>query len=441
MTVPKQVPDSVGTSDGQRERTTAIFAVDFEGRVLSWNQAAEHLYGRTAEEMLGKPVSVSHRYEWLGGNNEKAVLKRIHRRGRWSGINFHILPDGRSLFVESEIVLFHDGNGLDIGLMTVILVATESPFELFLLLRKRRLWGTIMVVSGLVALSGNFLPTTGAWDTFPILCIPIAIVAIFKWKRLVAASNREGRRTVARSTIPAAEEVALPKQAPVLYLRSFDDDEAAANLQGELTEEEHLGSVLAQIGPFLAVGRPGEPFPELGASRVYLGDDIWQGTVAELLGVARLVVIRTGRSQGLLWEVERVARTIKPERLVILADNRRELVDVLAQIRKVHPQVNEKLRFASRSIGSIKDILVFDENWQASCLRVRGAGFYAIAFGRDPESWAGARFARTLRPVFRRLGVRQQRPPIDWAKALGAVTIVGLLLWTFAVALGIVPNK
>ena len=91
----------------------------------------------------------------------------------------------------------------------------------------------------------------------------------------------------------------------MLYLQSFEDDERGARMKGSLTEEEHLANVLSQIGPFLAIGRPGERLPEVGASRIYVGDEDWQSEVRELLGTARLVIIRTGRTMGLGWGIER----------------------------------------------------------------------------------------------------------------------------------------
>ncbi len=104
----------------------AVIAVDFEGRVLFWNKGAERLYGRTAAEMAGQPLPVSHRSEWLHGEDEQKVLEAIRQTGGWSGESFHLLQDGRRLPVESEVCLFRDDNGREIGLIAVVRDATAK---------------------------------------------------------------------------------------------------------------------------------------------------------------------------------------------------------------------------------------------------------------------------------------------------------------------------
>ncbi len=81
---------------------TAV-AVDFEGRVLFWNEGAERMYGHSTEEMLGKSVSDAYRCEFMSGQNEQQVLMVARKTGKWSGVCIHILRDSRKILVESEI--------------------------------------------------------------------------------------------------------------------------------------------------------------------------------------------------------------------------------------------------------------------------------------------------------------------------------------------------
>ena len=53
----------------------AIFAMDLDGVILSWNQAAEEMYGYSEEDILGKPVYVLEPAERTG--EMKRNLKRL----------------------------------------------------------------------------------------------------------------------------------------------------------------------------------------------------------------------------------------------------------------------------------------------------------------------------------------------------------------------------
>ena len=128
--------------------------------------------------------------------------------------------------------------------------------------------------------------------------------------------HRLGRRKRA-ATRPAPP----PDVPPVLYLRPFDQDAAMGELGGRvsmLTYEEQLREAFRTVGPLVAIGRPGELLPELGAGRVYVGDDRWRAAVLDLIMRARLVVLGLGPGEGLRWEVERATRLLPPQRLVLL---------------------------------------------------------------------------------------------------------------------------
>ena len=104
---------------------------------------------------------------------------------------------------------------------------------------------------------------------------------------------------------------------PVLLLRSFNDDGVVVGTPGygtqmfaqPVTLEEAIAQVLHQVGPVIAIGRPGEPHAPLGAAREYVSNEAWQGTVQGWLEKAKLVVMVMGSladKRGLTWELERV---------------------------------------------------------------------------------------------------------------------------------------
>ena len=89
------------------------------------------------------------------------------------------------------------------------------------------------------------------------------------------------------------------------------------------TIEQELTRVLSRVGPVVAIGRPGDSLPELGAARLYARDDEWRAKVSELMLRARLVVIRAGPTPGLQWEIEEASRLLPPERVVLVSPPQR----------------------------------------------------------------------------------------------------------------------
>jgi TM2 domain-containing membrane protein YozV len=146
---------------------------------------------------------------------------------------------------------------------------------------------------------------------------------------LLVIAWRLWRRSRQYGALGADEAMARDPRPPVLYLRSFADDGAALidaadsglvrriiKLVAPVTAEQELAEMLAQVGPVVAIGKPGEPLPELGAARLYVTDAQWQAKVLELMGKAALVVVRLGGSPGLLWEIEQSLERLPRQRVV-----------------------------------------------------------------------------------------------------------------------------
>ncbi len=117
---------------------------------------------------------------------------------------------------------------------------------------------------------------------------------------------------------------------PVLYLRSFRADAGLVEKGGGSalsylafaaykveTYERSLAAALADVGPLVAIGRPYERLPPLGAARMYVGDE-WQLVVERLVRGSRLVVLRAGTTEGFLWELKHLVAYCDPRKVVIL---------------------------------------------------------------------------------------------------------------------------
>jgi len=140
-------------------------------------------------------------------------------------------------------------------------------------------------------------------------------------KTILQVTNKLGTGTyVTGMKLAAARaEDILEKDTrpPVLYLRSFLDDRIDTGHVVRKSQEQALASVFNHIGPFIAIGDPGDPLPELGAARLYVGKE-WKEVVEDLINRARLVVLRAGPTPGFWWEFEHVIRTSPPEKILVL---------------------------------------------------------------------------------------------------------------------------
>jgi hypothetical protein len=127
----------------------------------------------------------------------------------------------------------------------------------------------------------------------------------------------------------AGQVIEADKRPPVLFLRSFGDEAARIEIKtvqtgdsGSQTEYARLEDALAEqlyaFGPLIAIGKPGERLPSLGAARSYYADDQWQGVVMRWLTDAVLIVVVAGLTKGLEWEIRSIASGGQLAKLIVL---------------------------------------------------------------------------------------------------------------------------
>jgi PAS domain S-box-containing protein len=96
----------------------AIIGKDLDGTIISWNQGAERMYGYTAEEMLGRPITMLvppenfHEYDRILSNIQKGEETKDFETRR-------IRKDGTILDVSVSISPVHNGNGQIIAASTI----------------------------------------------------------------------------------------------------------------------------------------------------------------------------------------------------------------------------------------------------------------------------------------------------------------------------------
>jgi hypothetical protein len=121
----------------------------------------------------------------------------------------------------------------------------------------------------------------------------------------------------------AKDLLATDKRPPVLFLRSFVDDEKldgrrAYHALFDFSLESRLGTHFGAIGPFIAVDSPKDSTPKLGASRVRLNDEEWQQAVLGWMDRARYLIVFAGDTRWATWELSQAIRRGYANKLILL---------------------------------------------------------------------------------------------------------------------------
>ena len=258
-------------------------------------------------------------------------------------------------------------------------------------------------------------------DAAAILFVPLAALVPMGW---VVGHRHLWKWELARRRQAAGLSPPLPSDFQVLFLRSFAADEIASKLHGAVTEEEQLVSALATLGHVVAVGRPGEGLPHLGAQRIYYDADTWRVSIDEAMRRCRLVVLRVGRTSVVLWELEHAVRVVAPEKILLFASGTRDLRQAirivnrsLGRRRWIRPII------PSWGIGSIGAMALFRDDWSVDILRLP----LGILRPGDWEQRLKIRLTLALRPLFRRYRCEPDISAVSFTRCL-FVAIAGYLI-------------
>lgn len=101
----------------------------------------------------------------------------------------------------------------------------------------------------------------------------------------------------------------------VLFLRSFEDDGKSKEMPISLftlsvqhpTFEEQIAKDFKNFN-LIAVGRPEEELPELGANRLYIANELWKEQVTLLINKASFIIVKPSFSDGLNWELDTIIK-------------------------------------------------------------------------------------------------------------------------------------
>jgi hypothetical protein len=112
------------------------------------------------------------------------------------------------------------------------------------------------------------------------------------------------------SAVTGSDLLSTAGGRPIVYLRSFNDDALTFSTwtQGRVPWEKPLVDAGFQIGPVVAIGKPGEARAALGAARDYLSDDDWKEHARRWMDAAGAIILTIGETEGLGWEAVNLVR-------------------------------------------------------------------------------------------------------------------------------------
>ena len=96
-------------------RDYAIFMIDEHGIILSWNKGAEFIKGYSAEEVMGKHISVFYTAEQIKRNAPQENLKLAKKLGRFEEENWRVRKNGTVFWADVVFTAIKDPNGKLIG--------------------------------------------------------------------------------------------------------------------------------------------------------------------------------------------------------------------------------------------------------------------------------------------------------------------------------------
>lgn len=290
------------------------------------------------------------------------------------------------------------------------------------------------LVSGIVL---SLVPFSGGDPTLSAMKI---VLGLFSLGLILGGGYTffRGRQYMAQET---AETVFRSGEDTVLYLRSFKDDSSVAGqtflwlltsaiVQGWATDEERLAGVFRPFGALVAIGEPGERLPLPGAARQYVDHPEWQRLVTEMMKESRLVVLRAGLSEGLLWELGRALETVPPERVLVLTMGMSS-----RKYAKFRERANEKCGVTlpsrrPRSWGGLRPGYIrFSAAGEAEYVPV-WAPFFRRGINAMPRM-----FTYSLQPVYEAQGKEWSPPPVSKLLVLWLVTFVPFTALLFLLAI------
>ena len=104
----------------------AIYMLDPDGNVTSWNAGAERIKGFKADEIVGKHFSTFYTQEDRGAGMPQKVLETARREGKYAGEGWRVRKDGSRFWASIVVDRINDPSGELIGFAKITRDMTDQ---------------------------------------------------------------------------------------------------------------------------------------------------------------------------------------------------------------------------------------------------------------------------------------------------------------------------
>jgi PAS domain S-box-containing protein len=95
----------------ERVQDYAIFLIDADGRIASWNAGARRIKGYTAEEIIGRPYATFFTAEDRAAGRPERLLRRARADGRVEDEGWRVRKDGTRFWADAVLTALYDAEG------------------------------------------------------------------------------------------------------------------------------------------------------------------------------------------------------------------------------------------------------------------------------------------------------------------------------------------
>jgi PAS domain S-box-containing protein len=181
----------------------ALFVLDREGHIITWNPGAERIKGYRADEIIGRHFSVFYPEEEVSSGEPHAELTAAAEHGSFEDEGWRIRKDGSRFWANVVITAMRDPNGDLVGFAKVTRDLTERK-------RAEETRRKLTLAEGALRARDEFLLLASHEFRTPVTCLELGIQSMLRRLRVgsrIAGDDMEQVRLLERHVLRLAELV------------------------------------------------------------------------------------------------------------------------------------------------------------------------------------------------------------------------------------------